>query len=359
MNTLSIRDLCCLFCCPPFPSRIAAKLAFLPPEPTYSLHVVDSHTPINGIIDEKISSTKKSQADSDIPIRYSIKFSDKAEWQHSHSDITKLEPYFVTTSRHNRIACLYINCTSNPKYHILFSHGNAVDLGQMASFFIVLGTRLQCNIISYDYSGYGASHGKASEKNMYADIEATYNSLKQRYHISDSKIILYGQSIGTVPTIDLASRHSECCIACILHSPLTSGMRVAFPDTKRTWCCDAFPSIDKIHRIRSIVLIIHGTEDDVIDVSHGFALYNRIHIQHQIEPLWLDGAGHNDIEAHGQYVERLLRLIDLDIPQICLKKQQEQQPTSQQQSLASSPPPVPATLASTLIIPASTTNKTN
>jgi pimeloyl-ACP methyl ester carboxylesterase len=103
--------------------------------------------------------------------------------------------------------------------------------------------------------------------------------------------------LGTVPTIDLASRHSECCVACILHSPLTSGMRVAFPDTKRTWCCDAFPSIDKIHRIRSIVLIIHGTEDDVIDVSHGFALYNRVHIQHQIEPLWLDGAGHNDIEV--------------------------------------------------------------
>ena len=66
----------------------------------------------------------------------------------------------------------------------------------MASFFIVLGTRLQCNIISYDYSGYGASQGKASEKNMYADIEATYNSIKQRYHIPESKIILYGQSIG-------------------------------------------------------------------------------------------------------------------------------------------------------------------
>lgn len=66
----------------------------------------------------------------------------------------------------------------------------------MASFFIVLGSRLQCNIFSYDYSGYGASQGTASEKNMYADIEATYNSMKQRYHISESKIILYGQSIG-------------------------------------------------------------------------------------------------------------------------------------------------------------------
>ena len=352
MNTLSIRDLCCLFCCPPLPSRIAAKLgrlfvsavsrwtqieyrsyllAFLPPEPTYSLHVANTAPGTSESI--LVSPTKKPLSDSNPALtRFTITFSEKAEWQHSAADLARLEAYYVTTARNNRIACFYVKCTPDPKYHILFSHGNAVDLGknwrfllprlklafqgQMASFFLVLGTRLQCNIISYDYSGYGVSQGKPSEKNMYADIEATYKSMKQRYHIPDSRIILYGQSIGewfgldanicwqamlaylgTVPTIDLASRHSDCCAACILHSPLTSGMRVAFPDTKRTWCCDAFPSIDKIHRIRSIVLIIHGTEDDVIDVSHGFALYNRVQLQHQIEPLWIDGAGHNDIEV--------------------------------------------------------------
>ncbi|CAF0998165.1 unnamed protein product [Rotaria sordida] len=370
MNTLSIRDLCCLFCCPPLPSRIAAKLAFLPPEPTYSLLVTDnSNTSANGIHNQTGgTSSKPVLTDSSTSPRYTIFFSDKAEWQHSTNEISKLEPYFVTTSRHNRIACIYVNCTPNPKYYILFSHGNAVDLGkhnflikrsQMASFFIVLGSRLQCNIFSYDYSGYGASHGKASEKNMYADIEAAYNSIKQRYHISESKIILYGQSIGTVPTIDLASRYNDCCVACVLHSPLSSGMRVAFPETKRTWCCDAFPSIDKIHRIRSIVLIIHGTDDDVIDVSHGFALYSRIQIQHQTEPLWVDGAGHNDIEAHGQYVERLLRLIDVDIPQIYLKKQEQVQQQQQQQQQHEQTTLTPPTLASTLIIPASTTNGTN
>jgi len=42
-----------------------------------------------------------------------------------------------------------------------------------------------------------------------------------------------------VPTVDLASRYE--CVAVILHSPLTSGMRVAFPDTKKTYCFDAFP----------------------------------------------------------------------------------------------------------------------
>ena len=34
-----------------------------------------------------------------------------------------------------------------------------------------------------------------------------------------------------------------------------------------------FASIDKIPRVTSPVLVIHGTEDEVIDFSHGLAIY--------------------------------------------------------------------------------------
>ena len=66
----------------------------------------------------------------------------------------------------------------------------------MSSFYYGLGSRLDCNIFTYDYSGYGASGGKPSEKNLYADIRAAWNALRTRYGISPSNIILYGQSIG-------------------------------------------------------------------------------------------------------------------------------------------------------------------
>ena len=134
---------------------------------------------------------------------------------------------------------MYVRATNNPKYTVLFSHGNAVDLGQMSSFYLGLGTRINCNIFSYDYSGYGVSSGKPSEKNLYADIDAAWHSLRTRYGVSPEHVILYGQSIGTVPTVDLASRYEVGAV--ILHSPLMSGMRVAFPNTKRTWFFDAFP----------------------------------------------------------------------------------------------------------------------
>lgn len=215
MNGLNFSEICCLFCCPPCPSRIASKLAFLPPEPTY--HIVSDDAGNN----------------------FSIHLTDKAEWQYTQKELDWIEVMKTRTSRGNTIACCFVKISPSAKYTILFSHGNAVDLGQMTSFYVGLGMRLNCNIFSYDYSGYGVSNGKPSEKNTYADIEAAWQCLRNRYGVSPEHIILYGQSIGTVPTIDLASRFEVGAV--ILHSPLMSGMRVAFPETKRTWFFDAFP----------------------------------------------------------------------------------------------------------------------
>ena len=211
MNTLS--EFCSLFCCPPCPSRIVAKLAFAPPEPTYSF------------VEDEGS-------------KFTISLSKRAEWNFSEREKESVEGFYARTSRGNRIACLFVRCSATARFTILFSHGNAVDLGQMSSFYLSLGSQINCNIFSYDYSGYGVSGGKPSEKNLYADIDAAWHALRTRYGISPENIILYGQSIGTVPTVDLATRYEVGAV--VLHSPLMSGMRVAFPNTKRTWFFDAF-----------------------------------------------------------------------------------------------------------------------
>lgn len=215
MNGLSLSELCYLFCCPPLPSRIAAKLAFLPPDPpTYSVG---------------------KEGDGSCTLH----LSERSEWQYTHRELEGIEVFTTTTSRNNTIGCMYVKNTENPKYTILFTHGNAVDLGQMSSFFVGLGSRIDCNIFAFDYSGYGISTGKPTEKNVYADAEASWKILQTKYHVRPEKIILYGQSIGTVAAIDLATRYAVAGV--ILHSPLMSGMRVAFPDTRRTWFFDPFP----------------------------------------------------------------------------------------------------------------------
>ena len=57
--------------------------------------------------------------------------------------------------------------------------------------------------------------------------------------------------------------------------------------------------------------MIHGTEDEVIDFSHGLAIFDRC--PRTVEPLWVEGAGHNDVELYGQYLERLKQFISVDL----------------------------------------------
>lgn len=76
-----------------------------------------------------------------------------------------------------------------------------------------------------------------SEQNTYADIEAAYNALA-KYNIRDENIVLYGQSVGSGPTVDLASRKPNLR-GVVLHSPILSGLRVMYP-VKRTYWFDIY-----------------------------------------------------------------------------------------------------------------------
>ena len=62
-------------------------------------------------------------------------------------------------------------------------------------------------------------------------------------------------------------------------------------------------SIDKIPRIQSPCLVIHGTEDEVIDFTHGLTISEAL--RKPVDPLWVEGAGHNDVEVWPQYLLRL------------------------------------------------------
>uniref|UniRef100_A0A914HU79 Serine aminopeptidase S33 domain-containing protein n=1 Tax=Globodera rostochiensis TaxID=31243 RepID=A0A914HU79_GLORO len=268
-----LRDLCSLFCCPPLPSSIVAKLAFMPPEPSYRILTSDSGQTNLELIEGK------------------------TEWPYSRDELKNVDVLFARTQRRNKIACMFVRPHEELQHFtLLFSHGNAVDIGQMCGFYFGLGLRLRCNVFSYDYSGYGQSTGRPSEKNLYADITAALKSLESRYQIPPEQVILYGQSIGTVPSVDLASSNSRVA-GLVLHSPLLSGMRVAFPE--------------KIPRVQCPTLVIHGTDDDVIDFSHGVTIYQNCPTS--VEPLWVSGAGHNDVELHAVYLERLRLFIESEL----------------------------------------------
>lgn len=167
----------------------------------------------------------------EVSSRYEIRLNEGTQLAHCHKYPAKFDAFFVASASQNNIACLMITPfgADRAKVHstILFSHGGTVDLGNLCNFLFTMGQRLCCNVLVYDYSGFGQSSGTPTEKAVYADAETVLGLLQHKYGVPPEQVVLYGQSLGTAPTLHLASKHSVKGV--ILHSPFLSIAKLYFP----------------------------------------------------------------------------------------------------------------------------------
>lgn len=190
--------------------------------------------------------------------------------------------------------------TDSSKYTILLSHGNAEDLGDM-EFILSAFQKNGYNIVSYDYPGYGLSSGFPTEKSCYRAIETVYSYLTEELQINPNEIILFGRSVGGGPSCELARRNKVGGL--ILESTFTSAYRVL--THFRIFPIDKFNNIQKIKEITVPLLLIHGTDDKVIPISHSRRLFQKAN-----EPrlyFEVENAGHNNVmyEAGETYWETI------------------------------------------------------
>ncbi|KAJ7943879.1 Alpha/beta hydrolase domain-containing protein 17C [Quillaja saponaria] len=262
-------------------SQLAAKFAFFPPSPpTYQIKKRE---------DGKITVVSSSSSGCmPIPLK----------------DDNFLDVLLIDTKRGNKIVAFYLRNPS-ARVTLLYSHGNAADLGQLYDLFVQLKVNLRVNLVGYDYSGYGASTGEPSEFNTYVDIEAVYECLETEYGVSQEELILYGQSVGSGPTLHLAAKLPRLR-GIVLHSAILSGLRVVC-HVQCTLCFDIYKNINKIKKVKCPVLVIHGTEDDVVNWLHGNGLWKMA--KEPYEPLWIKGVGHCNLELYPDYLCHLCKFI--------------------------------------------------
>jgi len=212
---------------------------------------------------------------------------------------------WLTNRYKHKIPALHIQHTNTekeePKYTLLFSHGNAEDLSYIEEWLEELSESLNVNVLAYEYSGYGFSSSEhntpltPSEDFCYSDINAAYDYLTKTKNINPQQIVIFGRSLGTGPSVDLASKQQ--CGGLILQSPLKSAVRVVW-DSYFTPLLpiDIFNNISKIGKVKCPVLVVHGDRDAVINVEHGKAIFKAVKTYK--EYLWIKGAGHNDMESN-------------------------------------------------------------
>ncbi|MFC4722300.1 alpha/beta hydrolase [Geojedonia litorea] len=190
---------------------------------------------------------------------------------------------------------------------ILYFHGNAGDLsrwGIIAEYFV----EKNYDVLVIDYRTYGKSTGPLSEAAFYNDADLSYNYLKERY--AESEITVYGRSLGTGIATFITSKHQPKQL--ILETPYYNIADVAkqrfsmFP--VESLLKYRFPTNEFIQSVECPILIVHGTDDDVVPLSSGEKLLKEASKQ-KIKFVKIEGGRHNNLnefDAYHQAIDEVL-----------------------------------------------------
>ena len=213
---------------------------------------------------------------------------------------------FIPTSDGNLINGILYHRPDN-QYVVLYFHGNggSLDSWQMISEEIL---PQNCDLLVIDYRGYGKSTGSFSEKGFYDDAHSAYSFLiKEGYN--PGQIIAYGRSLGTGVATELAT--TEKVKALILESPYTS-----FPALAAEKMPYLLPGLFMRYKLNTLkragqlkvpVLILHGTDDELIPCSNSQKIYAAITSPKKL--LLIAGGGHNNLSRFPGHFEGIRNFI--------------------------------------------------
>ena len=190
------------------------------------------------------------------------------------------------------------------KPSVLYFHGNAGNLsGRSERFRTILASGF--GLLAASYRGYPGSQGNPSERHLISDGLALYDWLAGQ----NDQVVVHGESLGTGIAVAVAARRDARAV--VLEAPYTAAVDIAA--NQYPWMpvsllmTDQFRSRERIRAVSEPLLIVHGSDDQVIPVGHGRRLFALAG-----EPKTLaviDGARHDDLWPRGIW-QRVLRLLD-------------------------------------------------
>lgn len=148
-------------------------------------------------------------------------------------------------------------------YVCIFSHGNAEDLGVDLHHTREMSRALDCDVVAYDYTGYGPSAGfvKPTETKAFQDIATAFRYVVEELGVPEARVVLVGRSLGTGPTCFQAAASPDVG-GVLLISPLLSAIRTQVSFSPRM--VDIFLNYKHVPKIQAPLRIIHGDQDEVV-----------------------------------------------------------------------------------------------
>lgn len=192
----------------------------------------------------------------------------------------------VTTSDGLELRALYKAPATPSMPVIVLFHGNGGSIairGFRARDFIDHGGY---GFLLSEYRGYAGNPGKISEQGLYDDARAYMKFLTVEQGISQNRIVLYGESLGTGIATQMALEYADIR-ALVLEAPYTSMPAVA---QKHMWWLptywllrDRYNNADKIAGVKAPLLVLHGQKDGVVPYSHGLKVFQNAKTDKRME----------------------------------------------------------------------------
>jgi hypothetical protein len=187
----------------------------------------------------------------------------------------------------------YLRATS-ARATVLFFHGNAGNLSHRADILQTL-VGLGADVLIVGYHGYGKSQGEPSEASLYLDANAAYAYLTAQRGVPPSRLVVFGESLGGGPAIDLVARQPSAGL--IVQSAFTSIGDMAshtIPFFPTGWLLRSkFDNLAKMPQIGVPKLFFATRTDEVVPYRQTRRLFEAAS-----EPkTWVEfaGCGHNDL----------------------------------------------------------------
>lgn len=182
------------------------------------------------------------------------------------------EPLFLTASDGARLRAWWIPGPSPESPVMLCLHGNGGNLShrvdKMRLFHDAGAAQLWL-----DWRGYGESGGSPDEPGLYRDALAGWAWLGAAKSVPASRLVLYGESLGGAPAIELATRVPAAGL--IVDSAFTSAADMArriLPRFPVRLLSLKFDNLSRLPRVTIPTLFLHSPQDDII--PYAMALRN-------------------------------------------------------------------------------------
>lgn len=193
----------------------------------------------------------------------------------------------------------------SPRAAFVWSHGNAGNIAGRGDILVELARR-GFDVLAYDYRGYGRSVGSPSERGVYLDAEAAYDSERAR-GVPASRIVCFGESLGGAVSIRLASRRP--CAAVVVVSTFTTlrDAARAHYGPLAMLVGSAFDSLALLPGLGAPYFAAHGDRDEVVPFQLGERLFAAAREPKQF--LRVPGAHHNDVFADPRLLDAITQFV--------------------------------------------------